>query len=177
MPYWSVVRSLPRREAFAAERLRMDGGFEVFLPLVQTKRAFTPLFSGYFFCRIVDRWRSINSTLGVLCLVRVGDCPARCPDHEIASLKAMIDGHGYVRLPEARGRAGRAQDCDWREGPRCERPVRRDVWALRRPIDARARADPARPSRPTNAGNNRRRPGRSVAGAVLSCPKCPNLVK
>jgi transcriptional antiterminator RfaH len=103
MPYWSVVRSLPRREAFAAERLRMDGGFEVFLPLVQTKRAFTPLFSGYFFCRIVDRWRSINSTLGVLCLVRVGDCPARCPDHEIASLKAMIDGHGYVRLPEAGG--------------------------------------------------------------------------
>ncbi len=81
----------------------MDGGFEVFLPLVQTKRASAPLFSGYFFCRIVDRWRSINSTLGVLCLVRVGDCPARCPDREIDSLKAMIDGHGYIKLPEGRG--------------------------------------------------------------------------
>ena len=56
---------------------------------------------GYFFCRIVDRWRSINSTFGVLCLVRVGDCPARCPDAEIAALKAMIDGHGFVKLPEA----------------------------------------------------------------------------
>jgi transcriptional antiterminator RfaH len=99
--FWGVVRSLPKREAFAAERLRMDGGFEVFLPLVQTKRASQPLFSGYFFCRIVDRWRSINSTFGVLCLVRVGDCPARCPDHEIDSLKAMIDGHGFIRLPEA----------------------------------------------------------------------------
>jgi transcriptional antiterminator RfaH len=99
--FWGVVRSLPKREAFAAERLRMDGGFEVFLPLVQTKRASAPLFSGYFFCRIVDRWRSINSTLGVLCLVRTGDCPARCPDHEINSLKAMIDGHGYIKLPEA----------------------------------------------------------------------------
>jgi transcriptional antiterminator RfaH len=99
--FWGVVRSLPKREAFAAERLRMDHGFEVFLPLVQTKRASQPLFSGYFFCRIVDRWRSINSTLGVLCLVRVGDYPARCPDHEINSLKAMIDGHGFVRLPEA----------------------------------------------------------------------------
>jgi transcriptional antiterminator RfaH len=98
--FWGVARSLPKREAFAAERLRMDGGFEVFLPLVQTKRASAPLFSGYFFCRIVDRWRSINSTLGVLCLVRVGDCPARCPDHEIDSLKAMIDGHGFVHLPE-----------------------------------------------------------------------------
>jgi transcriptional antiterminator RfaH len=103
MPFWSVVRSLPHREAFAAERLRMDHGFEVFLPLVQTKRASTPLFAGYLFCRIVDRWRSINTTLGVLCLVRTGDCPARCPDREIDSLKAMIDGHGYIKLPEVRG--------------------------------------------------------------------------
>ena len=101
MSYWGVVPSLPHREAFAAERLRMDGGYEVFLPLIQTKRASAPLFAGDFFCRIVDRWRSINSTLGVLCLVRTGDCPARCPDYEIAALKAMIDGHGFVRLPEA----------------------------------------------------------------------------
>ena len=100
-PFWSVVRSLPKREAFAAERLRMDHGFEVFLPLLQTKRASAPLFSGYFFCRIVDRWRLINRTLGVLCLVRVGDCPARCPDGEIEALKAMIDRRGFVRLPEA----------------------------------------------------------------------------
>ena len=78
----------------------MDGGFEVFLPLVQTKRASAPLFSGYFFCRIVEQWRSINSTFGVLCLVRVGDCPARCPDREIEALKAMVVG-GFVRLPEA----------------------------------------------------------------------------
>jgi transcription antitermination factor NusG len=101
--FWGVVRSLPKREAFAAERLRMDHGYDVFLPLVQTKRASAPLFTGYFFCRIVDRWRAINTTFGVLCLVRTGDCPARCPDHEIAALKAMIDGHGYVRLPEGRG--------------------------------------------------------------------------
>jgi transcriptional antiterminator RfaH len=100
--FWGVVRSLPKREHFASERLR-DGGFEVFLPLVQTKRASAPLFSGYFFCRIVDRWRSINSTFGVLCLVRVGDCPARCPDAEIDRLKAMINGHGYISLPEGRG--------------------------------------------------------------------------
>jgi len=79
----------------------MDHGFEVFLPLVQTQRASAPLFSGYFFCRIVDRWRSINSTFGVLCLVRVGDCPSKMPDAEIESLKAMIDGHGYIKLPEA----------------------------------------------------------------------------
>jgi transcriptional antiterminator RfaH len=99
--FWGVVRSLPKREVFAAERLRMDHGFEVFLPLVQTQRTFQPLFRGYLFCRIVEQWRSINSAFGVLCLVRVGDCPAKCPDHEIASLKAMIDAHGYIKLPEA----------------------------------------------------------------------------
>jgi transcriptional antiterminator RfaH len=100
--FWSVVRSLPRREAFAAERLEV-GGFEVFLPLVQTKRTSAPLFSSYFFCRIVEQWRTIDRTLGVLSLVKFGDAPARCPNAEIASLKAMIDGHGYIKLPEARG--------------------------------------------------------------------------
>jgi transcriptional antiterminator RfaH len=98
--FWGVVRSLPKREVFAAERLRMDHGYEVFLPLVQTKRASAPLFYSYFFCRILEQWRSINSTFGVLCLVRVGDCPARCPDHEIDSLKAMLDGHGFISLPD-----------------------------------------------------------------------------
>jgi transcriptional antiterminator RfaH len=76
-------------------------GYEVFLPLIATKRASAPLFSSYFFVRIVEQWRTINSTLGVLRLVRVGDCPARCPGYEIAALKAMIDGHGYIKLPEA----------------------------------------------------------------------------
>ena len=99
--FWGVVRSNPHREAFAAERLCMDHGYEIFLPMVQTKRASQPLFSGYLFCRIVEQWRAINSCLGVLCLVRVGDCPAKCPDHEIEALKAMIDGHGYIKLPEA----------------------------------------------------------------------------
>jgi transcription antitermination factor NusG len=98
--FWGVVRSLPKREVFAAERLRMDHGYEVFLPLVQTKRASQPLFASYFFCRIRDTWRAINVTPGILCLVRVGDCPARCPDREVDNLKALIDAHGLVRLPD-----------------------------------------------------------------------------
>jgi transcriptional antiterminator RfaH len=99
MSFWGVVRSQPQRERFASKRLEA-GGFETFLPQVQTKRACAPLFPGYLFVFIVDRWRAINSTLGVLCLVRTGDCPARCPDREIEALKALIDGHGFVRLPD-----------------------------------------------------------------------------
>jgi transcriptional antiterminator RfaH len=68
---------------------------------VQTKRAFTPLFPGYLFARVVERWRSINFCFGVIGIVRVGDCPSKMPDAEIEALKAMIDGHGYIKLPEA----------------------------------------------------------------------------
>ena len=89
-----------QRERFACEQLGLRG-YETFLPMTQTKRAAAPLFNGYFFVRIVEQWRSINCCFGVLCLVKVGDCPSKMPDYEIKALKAMIDGHGYVRLPEA----------------------------------------------------------------------------
>ena len=89
-----------QREVFAAERLRIDYGMEVFLPLIQTKRAVLPLFRGYLFCKIVEQWRMINSCFGVMCLVKVGDCPCRVPDHEIDTLKSMIDGHGFIKLPD-----------------------------------------------------------------------------
>ena len=98
-PFWGVCRSQPKRERFAAEQLGLRG-YETFLPLIQTKRASAPLFSSYFFVRIVEQWRIINSCFGVLALVRIGDCPSKMPDQEIERLKAMMVG-GYVRLPEA----------------------------------------------------------------------------
>ena len=60
--------------------------------MVATKRASAPLFNSYFFVRIVEQWRAISTCFGVLCLVRVGDCPSKMPDAEIENLKAMIDG-------------------------------------------------------------------------------------
>ena len=53
-----------------------------------------------FLPRIVEQWRPISSCFGVLCLVRVGDCPSKMPDAEIERLKAMVDAHGFVRLPD-----------------------------------------------------------------------------
>jgi transcriptional antiterminator RfaH len=100
MPFRSVVRSLPQKERFAASQLELRG-FETFLPLVATRRSSQPLFVSYFFVRIIEQWRAISTCFGVLCLVRVGDCPSRMPDHEIERLKALIDGRGFVRLPEA----------------------------------------------------------------------------
>jgi transcriptional antiterminator RfaH len=98
MPYWSVARVQPKRESFAAGHLETRG-FEVFLPKIETRRTVEPLLAGYLFVRIIDRWRLIETTFGVLCLIRVGDCPSRCPDFEIESLKARTDKTGLVRLP------------------------------------------------------------------------------
>ena len=103
-PYWSVIRSLPQREKFAAERVEALG-YPVFLPLVATTRKHggegegRPLWAGYFFAQITSSWRPIATCWGVLCILKTGDCPSKMPDVEIERLQAMTIG-GYVRLPE-----------------------------------------------------------------------------
>jgi transcriptional antiterminator RfaH len=96
-PYWACARVHPQREAFAAEHLEARG-FETFVPKIAPRAQ--PLFRGYAFVLIVDRWRAIETTFGVLALVRFGDAPARCPDREIDAIRAMVDEHGFVRLPD-----------------------------------------------------------------------------
>jgi hypothetical protein len=64
-------------------------------PGERPRRCSTDIFS----CASSNKWRAINPTFGVLCLVRVGDCPARCPDYEVEALQAMVVG-GFVRLPD-----------------------------------------------------------------------------
>jgi transcription antitermination factor NusG len=95
MSYWAVARTLVRRESFAGERLE-TAGFEIFVP----KTSGGPLFPGYLFVRIQDRWRIVDRTLGVLGLIKFGDTPARCPDREIALWRSQMDPLGLVRLPE-----------------------------------------------------------------------------
>ena len=54
-----------------------SAGFEVFAPLAITGREPAALFPGYVFCHVIDHWRVIDRTLGVIGLVRFGDSPAR----------------------------------------------------------------------------------------------------
>jgi transcriptional antiterminator RfaH len=99
MPFWSVARTMPQREAFAAERL-MAAGFETFAPRTKANGRAEPLFRGYIFVRIEGRWRAIDYTHGVLKLVRFGEQPARCPDLEVARLQPQTDQNGFVHLPD-----------------------------------------------------------------------------
>jgi transcriptional antiterminator RfaH len=98
MPYWTVARTLIKRESFAADHL-VGAGFEVFAPKVEMGRQVAALFPGYLFIHIGETWRAIDRTRGVLSLVKFGDAPARCPDAEIAKLQSRLDENGLVRLP------------------------------------------------------------------------------
>jgi transcriptional antiterminator RfaH len=102
MAYWAVARTDPNHERLAGESVA-QAGFETFAPKqrvrVGARWRTVPLFPGYLFVRVVDRWRIRERTQGVLKLVKFGDAPARCPDAEIAQLIARADPDGIVRLP------------------------------------------------------------------------------
>jgi hypothetical protein len=72
------------------------------------------------------------------------------------------------QLARQAGRARQPQDCDRGKSKSHSWTLRRDVGALRRPVDARAGDYPSRSARPTNAGHHPRRPCRS--GAISKWP-------
>jgi transcriptional antiterminator RfaH len=101
MPFWAVVRAVPHHDRLAAECVAM-AGFETFVPKIRVRSESrwrtTPLFAGYFFTRIIDQWRVLERTMGVLCVVKVGAVPSKCPDEEIAALLERSDPDGVIRL-------------------------------------------------------------------------------
>jgi transcriptional antiterminator RfaH len=101
MPFWAVVRAVPHHDRLAAECVAM-AGFETFVPKIRVKVESrwrtTPLFAGYFFVRVIEQWRVIERTMGVLGVVKVGAVPSRCPDEEIAKLIERSDPDGVIRL-------------------------------------------------------------------------------
>jgi transcription antitermination factor NusG len=101
MPFWAAVRTVRNHDRLAVESVAL-AGFEVLAPRVREKVGAKwrtlPLFPGYFFVRVVDRWRALERSLGVLCVVKVGATPARCPDAEIAALLERSDADGVIRL-------------------------------------------------------------------------------
>lgn len=101
MPYWTVRRSAPGHDVLAYEGV-VRAGYEIFTPKIRIrvgKRWKTnPLFGCYFFVRVVDQWRALERTIGVLCVVKAAGMPAKCPDEEIATLIARSDADGVIRL-------------------------------------------------------------------------------
>ncbi len=110
VPRWYVVQTQPHCEAKAVWHLARQG-FETYLPRYQKRRRHArrvetvtaPLFPRYLFVsidRAVQRWRSIQSTVGVSRLVCNGDDPAAVADGVVAGLRRREDAHGFVRLEQ-----------------------------------------------------------------------------
>jgi transcriptional antiterminator RfaH len=105
---WYVAQTQPRAEAKAAVHLCRQG-FSVYLPRYLKRRRHArrieligaPLFPGYIFVAMnvtFQRWRAIQSTVGVSRLVCNGDRPAPVADCVIEGLKRGEDDSGFVKL-------------------------------------------------------------------------------
>lgn len=105
---WYVAQTQVNGEAKAAQNLARQG-YDVYLPRYLKRRRHArkedlvakPLFPRYIFVAIdaaSQRWRSIQSTLGVSRLVTNGDDPATVAEGIVRSLRAREDPNGFIQL-------------------------------------------------------------------------------
>jgi transcriptional antiterminator RfaH len=114
---WYVVQTQPNAEAKAVLHLERQG-FETYLPRFLKRRRHArrietikaPLFPRYLFLRVdlhSQRWRCIQSTIGVSRLVCSGEAPGAVGDNIVAGLRAREGADGLVHLgPQSRFAAG-----------------------------------------------------------------------
>lgn len=108
-PTWYVALTHAHAEAKALAHLQRQG-FAVYLPRYLKRRRHArrvdivpaPLFPRYLFIAIdlaAQRWRSVQSTVGVAQLVCTAGAPVPVAANVIAGLHGMEDEHGFVCLP------------------------------------------------------------------------------
>jgi transcriptional antiterminator RfaH len=106
--HWYVVHTRPNEEARAGHHLSRQS-FSVYLPrYAKTRRharkidvVVRPLFPRYLFISLDlarDRWRSVQSTFGVVGLVMSGERPLSLPSEAIDAIRAREDVQGRVAL-------------------------------------------------------------------------------
>jgi transcriptional antiterminator RfaH len=105
---WYVVQTHPRAENKAALHLARQG-FVAYMPRYLKRRRHArkvdtvaaPLFPRYLFVAVdmaSQRWRSIQSTIGVARLVSHGDEPTAMTDTVIDELKRRESEAGFIQL-------------------------------------------------------------------------------
>jgi transcription antitermination factor NusG len=108
MAFWAVAcvqTNLTGRAVWHVERQ----GFQTYLPLCRLSRRSlrtVPLFPGYLFVSIVDQWRCLLGTYGVINLIRSGESPARVGEHEIDLMRRQENSQGVIVLPLTRFQPG-----------------------------------------------------------------------
>jgi transcriptional antiterminator RfaH len=111
-PRWYAVHTQAHAERRAIEHLSRQG-FRTYLPRYLRRRRHArrvetvaaPLFPRYLFVTVdlaTQRWRSIQSTVGVSRLVCNGDDPSPVPDSVVTALRAREDDRGFIQFDERR---------------------------------------------------------------------------
>ena len=107
-PSWYAVQTHPHAEAKAAAHLKRQG-YLIYLPRYLKRRRHArrveivpaPLFPRYLFVAIdmlTQRWRAVQSTVGVSRLVCSGEEPAILPAAVISELQGRHNEAGFVQL-------------------------------------------------------------------------------
>jgi transcriptional antiterminator RfaH len=105
---WYVVQTHVHAETKAVAHLERQG-YSAYLPRYLKRRRHArrietvaaPLFPRYLFVAIdlaSQRWRSIQSTIGVTHLVCNGDAPATVPNGVVVQLRDREDERGFITL-------------------------------------------------------------------------------
>ena len=104
---WFVAQTHAHAEHKAAEHLARQG-YLTYLPRYRKRRRHArrvdevaaPLFPRYLFIAdaAAQRWRAIQSTIGISRLVCSGDAPAAVGSDVVDALRAREDERGFVRL-------------------------------------------------------------------------------
>jgi transcriptional antiterminator RfaH len=126
---WHVVQTHAHAEPKAQMHL-VRQGFETYLPRYlksrrharRTETVASPLYPGYMFVGFnpgIHRWRSINSTFGVMRLVCNGDVPATIESGIIDGLKARQNDRGFIEL-DRRAQFAPGDKVRVREGAFCD---------------------------------------------------------
>jgi transcriptional antiterminator RfaH len=106
--HWYVVQTHPNSEAKAEAHLRRQG-FQTYLPRCRKQRrharrsedVLAPLFPRYLFVAIDtarQRWRAIQTTLGVTRLVAFGDTPAPMHDGVVEQIRGREAEDGLIAI-------------------------------------------------------------------------------
>jgi transcription antitermination factor NusG len=102
MNHWAVAQTQPRLEWLVKTIFEICGRehvAEVYLPRVKVKKRIVPLFPGYVFLRLKDRWYPIVNSPGVARLLMSGDKPAKLDDSIIIELRRR-ERNGVVKLAQ-----------------------------------------------------------------------------
>jgi transcription antitermination factor NusG len=105
---WAAAQIRTNETARAVRNIERQQ-FQVYNPVCRPSRRsarIAPLFPGYLFINIVDRWVCLLSTSGVIDVIRSGDRPAIVRPDEIDRMRRQEGRDGVIVLPLLRFKPG-----------------------------------------------------------------------